>query len=311
MSSSETPIEVSHISKRYGTFQAVDDVSFRVEKGRVFGLLGPNGAGKTTTIRMIMNIIAPDTGTVTVLGRPSSKGVSGSVGYLPEERGLYRKMKVLDHLVFLGEIKGLSGAESKRRSIQWLERVGLSDRAGKKVEELSKGMQQKIQFAGCVLHEPEVLILDEPFSGLDPVNQRVLKELLSDYKSSGRTLVFSTHIMEQAEKLCDDIVLINRSKVVLEGTLADVKRRFSANRLTVKGAGALADLQSLPMVAEAAGVDGKAEVALADESQAPEFIQALASKWRLESVVPHEASLDEIFVAVVGDAGIEREAVVA
>ena len=296
------PIEVSSISKRYDQFQAVQDVSFSVGRGRVFGLLGPNGAGKTTTIRMIMNIIAPDTGEVRIMGRPATDGINREIGYLPEERGLYRKMKVLDHLVFLGEIRGLDVPEARKRSLAWLERVGLADRAGKKVEELSKGMQQKIQLIGCIIHEPAVLILDEPFSGLDPVNQRVFKDLLAEYKASGRTLVFSTHIMEQAEKLCDDIVLINRSRLVLEGTLAEIKRRFSGSRIAVRGRGDIESLRRLGIVQDAAAEgDRHAEVSLTEGATTAEFIRQAAAVWEIESVVPHEASLDEIFVQVVGE----------
>lgn len=307
MDQTQHPIEVRSISKRYDKFQAVQDVSFTVGRGRVFGLLGPNGAGKTTTIRMIMNIIAPDTGEVRIMGRPSTDGINREVGYLPEERGLYRKMKVLDHLVFLGEIRGLEVSEAKKKAQYWLERVELADRAQKKVEELSKGMQQKIQLIGCVIHDPSILVLDEPFSGLDPVNQRVFKDLLAEYKASGRTLVFSTHIMEQAEKLCDDIVLINRSQLVLEGTLSDVKRRFSGNRIVVRGRGEIAALEQLPVVAGVTPGDGQVEVTLREGASTAEFIRAGSNVWELECVLPHEASLDEIFVEVVGRP-VEEEA---
>lgn len=308
MTQMENTIEVRSISKRYDQFQAVDNVSFTVGRGRVFGLLGPNGAGKTTTIRMIMNIIAPDSGEVMIMGKPSIDGINREIGYLPEERGLYRKMKVLDQLVFLGEIRGLDVPESKKRANHWLERVGLADRAQKKVEELSKGMQQKIQLIGSIMHEPSILILDEPFSGLDPVNQKVFKDLLSEYRESGRTLVFSTHIMEQAEKLCDDIVLINRSRVVLDGPLAEVKRRFSGRHITIRGRGDVERIQTLPLVAGVnAGAEGQLDVTLADGGSTSEFIRAAASVWDLECVIPHEASLDEIFVQVVGRP-IEQEA---
>lgn len=307
----EFPIEVRNISKRYDQFDAVNDLSFSVRRGTVFGLLGPNGAGKTTTIRMIMNIIIPDSGTISILGKPSTDAASRVVGYLPEERGLYRKMKVLDHLVFLGEIRGLKAKVARQRSGEWLERLALSKWSGKKVEELSKGMQQKLQFIGCVIHEPDVLILDEPFSGLDPVNARTFKDLFMEMKQKGRTLVLSTHVMEQAEKLCDEIGLINRSKMVLQGSLAEVKSRYSGNRLLLQGRGDLSRLQAIPGVLAVHGTEGILEVELAPDLSRADFLRAASVVYDLESVVPHEASLDEIFVEVVGGPveGLEKEAV--
>ncbi len=296
----EFPIEVKNISKRYDKFDAVKDLSFSVRRGTVFGLLGPNGAGKTTTIRMIMNIIVPDSGTISILGKPSTDSASRVVGYLPEERGLYRKMKVLDHLVFLGEIRGLKAKEARKRSGEWLERLSLTQWSGKKVEELSKGMQQKLQFIGCVIHEPEVLILDEPFSGLDPVNARTFKDLFMEMKQKGRTLVLSTHVMEQAEKLCDEIGLINRSKMVLQGSLAEVKSRYSGNRLLLQGEGDVNRLRAIPGVLGVHGDEGVLEVELASDLARADFLRAATVVFNLESVVPHEASLDEIFVEVVG-----------
>jgi ABC-2 type transport system ATP-binding protein len=291
---------VKNISKRYDQFVAVNDLSFSVRRGTVYGLLGPNGAGKTTTIRMIMKIIVPDSGTISILGKPSTDAASRVVGYLPEERGLYRKMKVLDHLVFLGEIRGLKAKEARKRSGEWLERLSLTQWSGKKVEELSKGMQQKLQFIGCVIHEPEVLILDEPFSGLDPVNARTFKELFMEMKQKGKTLVLSTHVMEQAEKLCDEIGLINRSKMVLQGSLAEVKSRYSGNRLLLQGAGDANRLRAIPGVLGVDGDEGVLEVELAADLTRADFLRAATAVFNLESVVPHEASLDEIFVEVVG-----------
>jgi len=300
MSSTPDAIRVENIVKRYGDFTAVDGISFAVPKGQIFGLLGPNGAGKTTSIRMIMNITVPDSGTIHILGRPSTDGVARMVGYLPEERGLYRKMKVFDHVVFLGEIRGLDGKTAKKKAAEWIERVGLTDWSSKKVEELSKGMQQKIQFVGCVIHDPEILILDEPFSGLDPVNARVLKELLLDYRSSGRTIIMSTHVMEHAEKLCNEIALVNRSKIVLSGTIVDVKKRFSGNKLILKGTGNVAALRSLPGVNSVEENDGAMQIELAADLRPAEFLRRAAPVFEIESAIPHEASLDEIFVKVVG-----------
>jgi ABC-2 type transport system ATP-binding protein len=296
------PIDVKEITKRYGDFTAVDRVSFHVQRGSIFGLLGPNGAGKTTTIRMIMNIIVPDSGSISVMGQPSTGAASRLIGYLPEERGLYRKMKVLDHLVFLGEIRGLKRSLARQRASEWLERLSLGEWSGKKVEELSKGMQQKLQFIGCVIHEPEVLILDEPFSGLDPVNTRVLKDLFVEFRERGRTLIISTHVMEQAEKLCDEIALINRARLVLQGSIAEVKRRYSGNKLQVSGRGAPAALRGLRGVRSVIEKDGGAEVELEPSFKRGDFLREATALFDVDSAIPHEASLDEIFVRVVNPA---------
>lgn len=300
MNMSGDALRVENITKRYGDFVAVEGVSFTVPRGIIFGLLGPNGAGKTTSIRMIMNITIPDSGSVTILGKSSTEGASRLIGYLPEERGLYRKMKVFDHVVFLGEIRGLDNKRAKEKAAEWITRVGMDDWSKKKVEELSKGMQQKIQFVGCVIHEPEVLILDEPFSGLDPVNARVLKELLLDYRASGRTVIMSTHVMEQAEKLCDEIALINRGKVVLEGKLQDVKRERSGNKLVIEGRGDIEALRPISGVKSVETIEDKTFVELEPNVSTSDFLRSASSKYELESVQRHETSLDEIFVSVVG-----------
>ena len=199
----DNAIELSHVSKSFGKFPAVDDLSFSVPRGIVFGLLGPNGAGKTTTIRMIMNITAPDTGEINVLGKPMDRDTQNRIGYLPEERGLYRKMKVIDHLYFLAAIKEVSRETARQRIDSWLDKMELRPWLNKKVEELSKGMQQKVQFIATIVHDPEVLILDEVFSGLDPINTALIKEYLNEFRGKGKTIIFSTHVLEQADKLCD------------------------------------------------------------------------------------------------------------
>jgi ABC-2 type transport system ATP-binding protein len=277
----------------------VDGISFSVGEGRIFGLLGPNGAGKTTTIRMIMNITVPDSGEILVRGRKSSEGGSKLIGYLPEERGLYRKMKVLEHTTFLAEIRGLDRATARRRSSEWIDRLGLSEWKNKKVEELSKGMQQKIQFISAVVHDPPILILDEPFSGLDPINARVFKDLFVEYRNQGKTVVLSTHVMEQAEKLCDEIALINASKMILHGSIRDVKRRFSGNRLIIRGRGEVSSLQNLVGVRNVAASNGGVEVELDSNLPASHFLRQAAALYEIDSVVPHEASLDEVFVRAV------------
>ncbi|MDH3253934.1 MAG: ATP-binding cassette domain-containing protein, partial [Acidobacteriota bacterium] len=242
-------IELQQLRKTYGDFLAVDDVSLSVRPGEVCGLLGPNGAGKTTSIRMLMDIIAPDSGRVLFFGRPRTRAELSRVGYLPEERGLYRKMTVVDHLVFLGELRGLSRRQALPAIDSYLDRLELADWRKSKVEELSKGMQQKIQLIGTVLHDPEIVVLDEPFSGLDPINQGLFKDILSDFKARGKTILFSTHVMEQAEKLCDAIALIAHGRVVLDGNLGEIKRGFARRsyRLVARG--------DLTLVSTVAGID--------------------------------------------------------
>ena len=208
-------LEVDHVTKRYGKFTAVDDVSFVAQPGRILGLLGPNGAGKTSTIRMVTRITLPDEGAIRLDGVPLGAEHQRRMGYLPEERGLYRKLKVGEQLVYFGELRGLSRADARARTTDWLTRLGLMDWAGKKTEELSKGMQQKVQFASALLHRPDVLILDEPFSGLDPVNAELLKQTVLEERAAGRTILFASHRMEQVEQMCDDLCLIARGKVVL------------------------------------------------------------------------------------------------
>ena len=303
-----TPIEVREVTKRYGDFAAVDGISFKVNPGTIFGLLGPNGAGKTTTIRMIMRITVPDSGTVLVDGEPITEEAARRIGYLPEERGLYKKMKVLDHLVFLGEIRGLDPEESKARGQKWLERLSIGDWGGKKVEELSKGMQQKVQFIGSVIHDPKIVILDEPFSGLDPVNARVLKNEILRFREEGRTVLFSTHVMEQAEKMCDEIALINRARVVLQGTVREIKKSYSGNRMTLhvrSGADALGQVTG---VRTFHARDGFYDVELEPSVTPGDFLRRATQVAEIDGAVPHEASLDEIFVSVVsGDTAVEVE----
>ena len=224
-------VDIRHVSKRYVGHIAVRDLSLTIPAGTVYGLLGPNGAGKTTTIRMILDIITPDSGTVTVLGRPAGEtGLTDQLGYLPEERGLYRKMQVRRVLRFLAALKGVAPREADRRIDRWLDRLGLRgegrDWGSAKVDELSRGMQQKVQFIGALLHEPRLVILDEPFSGLDPVNAQALKDILLGLRRDGRTVIFSTHIIENAESMCDAVCIIARGEKILDGTIPDVKARY-------------------------------------------------------------------------------------
>jgi len=298
-------LQLVGLRKAFGDFVAVDDLSLEVPAGTIFGLLGPNGAGKSTTIRMIMDIIAPDRGEVRLAGRPRTREDLERIGYLPEERGLYRKMTVLDHLAFLGELHGLAHGDAKERGGRWLERMGIADRAERKVEELSKGLAQKVQIAGTLLHEPEVVILDEPFSGLDPINQSLFKDLLAEYKSDGRTILFSTHVMEQAEKLCDHICLISRGRAILVGELAAIKRQQGGNAYRLRAEGDLGRAREVPGVADAVVGDagGTARLFLAPEADPARVLAGLVGFLAVRDFHSEEPDLEAIFVKAVGDAG--------
>ena len=299
-------VKVEGVTKRFAGHTAVQDLSLDVPGGGIFGLLGPNGAGKSTTIRMMMNIITPDEGRITVLGGVSaSRNLSGRIGYLPEERGLYKKMRILDQLTFFGEAKGIGRAIARRKATEWLARLGIADWARKKVEELSKGMQQKVQFIGALLHDPDLVILDEPFSGLDPVNSQVMKDVVVDLARQGKTVLFSTHIMEQAEKMCDRIVIISRGRKIVDGTLAEVKREFGGRHVALtftrnadRAARVLADKS---LVGKVDDYGATAEVELADGGDPDRLLQTLVREdvglARFEIV---EASLQSIFIAKVG-----------
>lgn len=294
------------VTKRFSGHTAVRDLSLKVPAGGIFGLLGPNGAGKSTTIRMIMDIIEPDQGSITIMGSDSrARDLSSRLGYLPEERGLYKKMKVIDQLVFLGEVKGIGHGDAKKRAGAWLERLGLGDWAAKKIEDLSKGMQQKVQFAGTLLHDPELVILDEPFSGLDPVNLQVMKDVVVEIAARGRTVLFSTHIMEQAERMCDHIVIIARGQKIVDGSITQVKNEFGGRHVALtfsrdkeKAARALSDTR---LVAKLDDYGATAEVELAATGEAEELLAALVREGvglkRFEVVEP---SLQSIFIAKVG-----------
>jgi ABC-2 type transport system ATP-binding protein len=302
---SSSVVKVDNVTKRFSGHTAVDQLSLDVPGGGIFGLLGPNGAGKSTTIRMIMNIITADEGKISVLGGESSRDLSGRIGYLPEERGLYKKMKILDQLTFFGEAKGIHRKTARAKATEWLAKLGISDWALKKVEDLSKGMQQKVQFIGALLHEPDLVILDEPFSGLDPVNSQVMKDVVVDLARQGKTVLFSTHIMEQAEKMCDRIVIISRGKKVVDGSLAEVKREFGGRHVALtftrhadRAARVLADRS---LVAKVDDYGATAECELAETGDADRLLRTLVQEdvglARFEVV---EASLQSIFIAKVG-----------
>jgi ABC-2 type transport system ATP-binding protein len=226
-------IEVSKVSKRFGDVEAAKDISFEVESGEIFGLIGPNGAGKTTVIRMLMEIIKPDSGDVRILGEPLQEATKNRIGYLPEERGLYKKLTVVDTLSYLAALKGTSGSATRQRATMLLDRTGMLPHQHKKVEELSKGMAQLIQFIATILHDPQLVILDEPFYGLDPVNTRLLKDMVSELRKLGKTIILSTHMMNEVEELCDRILMINKGRSVLYGNLSEIKARFRTNSVNI------------------------------------------------------------------------------
>jgi ABC-2 type transport system ATP-binding protein len=304
-------IELLDVSKIFGKFKAVDGLSLVVPRGAMFGLLGPNGAGKTTTIRMIMNITAPDTGAIRILGHPMDRETQNRIGYLPEERGLYRKMKVIDHLYFLAAIKEVSRDLARQRIESWLEKMDLKPWLNKKVDELSKGMQQKIQFIATIVHDPEILILDEPFSGLDPLNVALMREYFLDFRARGKTIIFCTHVLEQAEKLCDEICLMARSKKILEGSLKDLKRRFSQDLLRMSVDAGLEDVTALPGVASAKAVDGTFIVSLTPGTDRREFLRRTLDRFRVDAFSQKEPELEEIYIDAVRSAGMEETRTIA
>ena len=296
-------LRVEGVTKRFDKVLAVDNASFSASPGRILGLLGPNGAGKTTTIRMIAYITVPDTGQVLFGDKEVGPWSQRRMGYLPEERGLYRKMKVGEQLVYFGELKGLSRREATTRVKHWLERFDASDWYGRKTDELSKGMQQKVQFVTAVLHDPELLILDEPFGGLDPINAEVLQDVIMELKDAGRTILFASHRMEQVEQLCDDICLISRGKIVVNGELKDIKKSFGRNTILLDFDGPdsfLDDLESRQLVRINVRSKSHAEIRLLNETK-PRIVldEALRNTHEISRFELVEPSMREIFVTAV------------
>lgn len=292
-------VELRGVTKRYDEFVAVDHLSFDIREGSVFGLLGPNGAGKTSTIRMMMGITLPDEGQVLCFGTPFERKHLELIGYMPEERGLYKKMKVLDHLLFLGQLKGLSQAEAKRRSLAWAEQLGLAEWTSKKVEELSKGMQQKIQFIATLLHDPPLIIMDEPFSGLDPANAVQLKDVLIGLKKQGKTILFSTHRMDTVERLCDTICLVDHGKAVLMGELKQVKSSYGKNSVQVGYEGDAQFLQDGSLVESYDDYGNYVEIKLARGADSQALLHAVTAHARVNKFELVEPSLEAIFIDVV------------
>lgn len=300
-------LEIEGISKKFGDFHAVKKLSFMIPSGTIYGLLGPNGAGKTTTIRMVMNIIIPDEGSIKVLNRRMDEEMKERVGYLPEDRGLYPKMKVGELLLFLAEIKGLKGSDARKEIDFWLERFDLSDWKSKKVEELSRGMQQKLQFIVTVIHEPELIILDEPFSGLDPVNTKLFKDIMLEMKKKGRTIVFSTHRMEQVEMICDNICLINKAERVLEGNLSHIKKQYGKNTVILDYDGEADFIKNFPEIEKIDDYGKFMEIKLKETSSPQDLLPKLVGKISINKYEVKEPTLNAIFIEKVGGKEVKDE----
>jgi ABC-2 type transport system ATP-binding protein len=301
-------LKVENLRKEFDTVVAVDGISLEVQRGELFGLLGPNGAGKTTTIRTILNIIKPDGGSITFDGKPFVKEMWNNIGYLPEERGLYRKNKIINTILYFSSLKGVPSAAAKRQAWYWLERFGLKNDGYRKIEELSKGNQQKIQLIIALQHQPQLLILDEPFTGLDPVNQVLLKDVLLELRRTDAAIIFSTHQMEQVEKLCDHICLINKGKQVLGGALADIKQQYGSNTIRLEYDGNGEFLKTLPLVRTADVYQNYAELELVDIGRSSEFFAEVNDRLQVRKFEIVEPSLNSIFINVVGGSGKMTEA---
>ena len=296
----EPAISVENLRKVYSTVVAVDNLSFEVPRGQIFGLLGPNGAGKTTTIRMLMDMIHPDSGTARVLGMAPGEARQ-RVGYLPEERGLYRTLRVTECLVYLGQLKGMHRAAARDRAGELLRQVELGDWGRRKVDELSRGMQQKVQLIASLIHDPDLVILDEPFQGLDPVNAEMVRQIIRDLRARGKTVVLSAHEMSLVEMLCERIVLINHGRAVLDGALSEIKQRFSPNAIEISPP---LPLEGWPGVAHVSLANGRQRVTLADGVQPHELLKQIVDRGLTLDVFERaSASLDEIFITVVKGAG--------
>jgi ABC-2 type transport system ATP-binding protein len=291
-------LEASHLAKRFGDTRAVVDVSFAVAPGEIFGLLGPNGAGKTTTIRMLLDIFKPDAGSIRIFGGEMDQEKKRRIGYMPEERGLYKDLKLEPTLVYLAALKGMEEAEARARLGDWLERFDLAEHRTKKVQELSKGMQQKAQIIATLVHDPDLVVIDEPFSGLDPVTTRLVKEIFEEQRQAGKSILMSTHQMYQVEALCDRIVLIDEGRTVLYGPVAEIKRNFAGNAVVVEGQG---DFAGIPGVIETRRQNGTWHMALEVGTDPQAVLRSLAARedLRIERFELEEPSLDDIFIQTV------------
>jgi ABC-2 type transport system ATP-binding protein len=297
---------LNDVCKSFGLTRAVNNLNVTIPAGSIYGFLGPNGAGKTTTIRMMMNIIRPDSGRISLFEDGDVEGAKNKIGYMPEERGLYRKMTVRKVLAYFGAIKGVGKGELARRVPQWLDRMDLAKWADRKVEELSRGMHQKLQFAVTAINDPQMLILDEPFSGLDPLNTDLLKDIILQMRNEGRTVIFSTHVMHEAEKLCDSILLINKGKVVLDDKLTVIRSRQKSNAVCLEAEGDTSFIAGLPIVAKVKSEANRLEITLAPNADAQQLLRSVADRVRVQVFEVKVPSLHEIFVSMVGQSDAEN-----
>ncbi|MBM4103199.1 MAG: ATP-binding cassette domain-containing protein [Planctomycetes bacterium] len=293
-------LELNNVCKSFGQVHAVEGLSVKVPVGSIYGFLGPNGAGKTTTLRMVVNILRPDSGSITLFENGTEKQTRNHVGYMPEERGLYRKMTVRKTLTYFASLKGVPANEISRNVSQWLERIELGKWADKKVEDLSRGMHQKLQFAVTVINAPSLVILDEPFAGLDPLNYEMMKNIILEMRDAGKTILFSTHIMHEAETLCDSILLINKGKNILDGRLSDIRSRNHSDSVLVELDGDAGILGTLPMAAGVRPRQNQMEITLKQGGDPQELLAALAGKVRIRRFEIKTHSLHEIFIQLVG-----------
>ncbi len=294
-------LEVKNLTKTFDRVTAVKDASFEVPEGSIFGLIGRNGAGKTTTIRMMMNIFMPDSGEVILRGTQVGQDFKNQLGYLPEERGLYKKMKVLDTLLFFAEIKGKTGKSVKQSALNYLDRFDLLDRKEAKVEDLSKGNQQKVQFISTILHEPEFIILDEPFSGLDPINTNLLKEIILEEKQKNRVIILSTHLMDFAEKMCDHIAMIDHGSIILNGSLKEIKQKYSQRNVSLNYSGDISFLNNHNIIEKISDYGNTTGITVKDSSQIQQLLKLLVdNNITVQKFSANEISLQEIFVELAG-----------
>ncbi len=293
-------LETNNIFKQYGDYIAVNNVSFSVEQGNIYGILGPNGAGKTTTIRMIMNIIAPDSGSIMLFDQEMTDELKSRIGYLPEERGLYQKMKAMDMIVFLGELHGMKPGDAKQSAQKWLDTMQLSDNANSRVNELSKGMQQKLQLIGTIMHDPDLIILDEPFSGLDPVNVNLVKNIMMDLKNKGKAIMLSTHMMDAAEKMCDDVMMIDKGNKVLDGNLDEILTQHGKNSVHLDFNGDGTVFNNSDMFVKIDHYPNYIEAELKEGFTSSDLLKKYIDKIEITGLQTMRSSLNEIFISIAG-----------
>ena len=292
-------LEVKRLSKKFGSTIAVDDISFEVQPGKIFGLLGPNGAGKTTTMRMILNIVKPSSGQIIFNGNKSLSDLYNLVGYLPEERGLYKKSVVKDFILYFASLRGMKKSEAKSKVDKWLKKLGILDLRYRRINELSKGNQQKIQFITSIIHDPEILILDEPFTGFDPINQQEIKDLIFDFANAGKIIILSTHLMDTAEKLCSEILLINKGKEISKGELTDIKKKFGGNHIKLGFEGNFDFIKNDRRVLHFEIFNNFAEIQLEDSVKPTEYLKSIVDSTSVSHFSIIEPSLNKIFIDLV------------